>query len=78
MLYVSAVNEMASPNILHAECNRHRMSFSEFVISSYFIRYSGMETLLPAVRSGVLIPAGIHFSHLQNLQTGTAAHTASY
>jgi len=37
-----------------------------------------METLLPSLRSGLRIPAGINFSNLQNLQTVTGFDAASY
>jgi hypothetical protein len=36
-----------------------------------------METLLPAVRSGFRIPAGMNFSHLQTVQTLIGAHAVS-
>jgi len=67
ILYVSVLNGMAKPNIFNAECNRHMESVSELVISSYFIQDNVMETLLPVVRSGIRIPSGINFSHLQNI-----------
>jgi hypothetical protein len=57
---------------------QHMLSVSEFVISSYFIRDSDMETLLTTERSGVRIPAGVNFSHLQNFQTFTGAYASSY
>ena len=54
------------------------LSISEIVIYSYFIRDSDIETLLLAVRSGIRIPAGMNFSHLQTVQTITGTHAASY
>ena len=44
MLYVLPLNEMAKPNTFNAECNRHMVSVSELVISSYFIQDNDMET----------------------------------